>query len=179
MGGGKIIPTASRGYLGPLGDDFPAIFPIALGLMLFFSAITLTYDYYTEKRNAALLIEANVALAKAARSQLVFSKEYWGDDTSGMCALVDRTKANYGVRAKLELKKHDPGVPVETIEFIPRLTSSPFNDRLYENPCVDTEDEYGDSIPYETDFFISLVYPVLIEAETGNELATLVVTTWT
>ena len=151
-----------RGYLGPLGDDFPAIFPIALGLMFFFSAITLTYDYYNVKRDSALLIEANVALAKAARSQLLFDEDHW----EGVCDLVDKTKANYGVRAKVEL------LEFEDFEF------DEMNFDSTDNPCVDFEDEEGKPLPYEGDFFMSLTYPVLAPDNTGNKVATLRVTTW-
>ena len=151
-----------RGYLGPLGDDFPAIFPIALGLMFFFSAITLTYDYYNVKRDSALLIEANVALAKAARSQLLFSEDHW----NGVCDLVDKTKANYGVRAKVELLDFDP----DGFEF---------DEMGYDNnPCVDVEDGDGKPLPLEGDFFMALTYPVLAPDGVGNKVATLRVTTW-
>jgi len=155
-----------RGYIGPLGDDFPAIFPIAMGLMVFFSAITLTYDYYNTKRDIALLMEANVALAKSARAQIVFDSDYW----DSICDGVDKLKANYGVRANLELIELD-GQDFSRIRKIGTDT--------LDNPCVDATDEAGNELPYPGDFFISLTYPVLVKtSDATNEPATLKVTAW-
>ena len=166
--------AATRGYIGPLGDDFPAIFPIAMGLMFFFSAITLTYDYYNTKHDAALLMEANTALAKAARAQLVFTQEYW-DDGGGVCDLIDKTKANYGVRAKAELLQFER-LSASRFEFnkVRRIDGESRD----ENPCVDVEDADGAPLPYDGDFYISLTYPVLVRSGNGHEIATLRVTTW-
>ena len=173
-GRGYLSSGSSRGYLGPLGDDFPAIFPIAMGLLFFFSAITLTYDYYNTKHDAAILIQANTALAKAARSQLVFTQKYWDDD-SGVCDLIDKTKANYGVRAKAELVVFEKKGPNRfEMEKLRRIDG----DSLDDNPCVDYEDVDGNPLPYDGDFFISLTYPILIQSGNGHEIATLVVTTW-
>lgn len=166
---------ATRGYLGPLGDDFPAIFPIAMGLLLFFSAITLTYDYYNEKHNAALLLEANTALSKAVRAQLVFDQEHW-DSNNGVCSLIDKTKANYGVRAKAELLLF---VHISASKFEFEKLKKIDGDSLDENPCVDYEDADGRPLPDPSDFFISLTYPVLIKSGDAHEIATLRVTTWT
>ena len=150
--------VASKGYLGPLGDDFPAIFPIAMGLMFFFASITLTYDYYTSKQDIATLMKANVALAKAARSQIVFDDEHW----DSVCRITDKTKANYGVRARIWLKEFD----AENYEF------SEDYEIGEDNPCVDI-----DGAP-EGRFYISMTYPVLIPVEGGNKVATLEVMTW-
>ena len=157
--------SATKGYLGPLGDDFPAIFPISMGLLLFFSAITLTYNYYNLKHDSALLMEANTALAKAARSQLVFDSEYW-DKT---CSLVDKTKANYGVRAKLELLRFEDGV------FDPL---GGIGSDSIENPCVDYLDENNNPLPDPTTFSMALTYPVIINDGGVQKIATLRVTTW-
>ncbi|MCK4327710.1 MAG: hypothetical protein KAW41_04505 [Candidatus Diapherotrites archaeon] len=166
--------AATRGYIGPLGDDFPAIFPIAMGLLLFFSAITLTYDYYNTKHDAALLLEANTALAKAARAQLVFTQDYW-DEEGGVCDLIDKTKANYGVRAKAELLQFERLGPTKyDFNKIRKIDGKTLGD----NPCVDYEDDDRNPLPYEGDFFISLTYPILLKSGNGQEIATLVVTTW-
>ena len=151
---------SSRGYLGPLGDDFPAIFPIAMGLMLFFSSITLTYDYYTTKQGTATLMEANVALAKAARSQIVFDDAHW----DRVCVITDRTKANYGVRARVWIKVFDSA----SFEFEDDYDIGEDEG----NPCVDVEG------PSEGKFYISMTYPILIPEGDGNRVATLEVTTW-
>ncbi len=158
------FPNATRGYLGPLGDDFPAIFPISMGLLLFFSAITMTYNYYNMKHDTAMLMEANTALGKAARAQLVFDSAYW----ERVCDTIDKTKANYGVRAKIELLRFD-GREFEKV----RRIGSPID-----NPCVDYEDDKGVPLPYPGTFSISLTYPVLIKSGDAQEIATLRVTTW-
>lgn len=82
-----------EGYLGPIGDDFPSIFPIAFGLIFFFGSITLTYNNYNQKRNLGQTMRANLLLSKGARRETLMNKEYWGE----ACSFFKSMKANYEV----------------------------------------------------------------------------------
>jgi hypothetical protein len=153
--------------LGPLGDDFPAIFPIAMGLLFFFSAVTLTQNYYHVKQETAVLMAANNGLAKIFRSQTVIDAGFW----KRVCELVDTTKSNYGVRAKLELLEFDPGKGFTPLNSI--------GGEVIESPCVDTVDDNGRVLPRPEQFSISLTYPVLIKIDDQSQkIATLRLTTW-
>ncbi len=117
-------------------------------------------------------MEANAALAKAASSELFFTQDHWLD----VCDLIDATKANYGVRAKVELTTFDR----VTNEFV----SVEFSGA--ENPCVDVLNEQDKELPLPGTFYVGLTYPVLIEKVykiNGNqvlahEIATLRLWTW-
>ncbi|MBN3037612.1 MAG: hypothetical protein JW834_04145 [Candidatus Diapherotrites archaeon] len=163
-----------RGYLGPLGDDFPSIFPIAMGLMFFFSAVTVTYMDYTVKQDAVTLMRANLALSRAVRSQITFTEEHFFGERSGfagVCDLLDKTKANYGVRAKMELRhQYNDG--------------SAFRDIVYRFPsrkaaqCGDLEDEEGTPLPYERTSAVTMTYPIVVEEDGETVPRSLVITTW-
>jgi len=165
-----------RGYLGPLGDDFPAIFPVAFGLMLFFAAITLTFNLYNYKQDTVALMRSNIALSKAVRSQLIFDEElFFGErGRDGACDLFDRAKVNYGVQAKMELKVFTFNRDKIT-ERVDRLGS-----KLAE--CGDLEDDSGVDLPYDGDFSVAMVYPVAVHVGDGDrketQMRSLVITTW-
>lgn len=165
-----------RGYLGPLGDDFPAIFPVAFGLMLFFSAITLTFSLYDYKQDTVTLMRSNLALSKAVRYQLIFDDEYFFGlrGKGGVCELLERAKANYGVQAKMELKEYT-------------FTRNRIEERIarlgrQKAECGDLKDDKGVDLPYETDFSVAMVYPVAVHVGEGDQKETqmrsLVITTW-
>ena len=165
-----------RGYLGPLGDDFPAIFPVAFGLMLFFGAITLTFDLYTYKQDTVAIMRANLALSKAVRYQLIFDDEYFFGlrGRGGACDLLERTKSNYGVQAKMELKEF------KFVRNKPQETLVKFAGKKAE--CGDLRDDSRQPLPYEGTFSIAMVYPVAIHIGKGEnretEMRSLVITTW-
>ncbi len=87
-----------KGFIGPLGDDFPAIFPIALGLMFFFASISIAYDNYNYKADQATLIRANIMISRSARQQSVMTEKYW---TSHACPLIEEIQTNYGVHSAM------------------------------------------------------------------------------
>ncbi len=82
-----------KGYLGPIGDDFPAIFPIAFGLIFFFGSIAVTYDTYTQKKDLGQSMRANLLLSRGVRRETIVNEEYWSE----ACGFFQGTKANYGV----------------------------------------------------------------------------------
>ena len=170
-----------KGYLGPLGDDFPAIFPIALGLMFFFGAITITYQNYDMKQEMTTLMRANLALSKAVRTQLEFDPEFW--ETA--CNVLEDTKANYGVMAKMgiiEVKyvedgKYKTNPEYEGYELEEYIY---YDDNGYPKtiePCGDLM-EKGKPIPKENDFVVVMYYPVIIKESGVNKPVTLVIMTW-
>jgi hypothetical protein len=150
-----------RGFIGPLGDDFPAIFPIAMGLMFFFGAISLTYLNYTDKRDTATLMRANLAMSKGVRAQITFDADYWKDVA---CPLFERAKANYGVRAKMRL--------VQITETAGVVDVGDFD------ACGDAED------PPPGRRAVAMNYPVVIRLDPGfgqpkiTRAFSLVITTW-
>lgn len=88
-----------RGYIGPIGDDFPSIFPIMIGLLLFFSSIFITYQNYELKAATAKVMKANLAIGKIVRSETFFDS----DKFTEKCELLERAKVNYAVSARMQL----------------------------------------------------------------------------
>lgn len=153
-----------------MGDDFPAIFPLALALMFFFGAIMLTYQNYNFKKDTVTLMRANLALARAVRSQLDFDQQFWEDD-GGACDTLDKTKANYGVMAQMRLIEIKDGEMEDVKAGGYRF-----------EPCGDTKDMTGKDIPSPDEFVVSMTYPVVVtypQAGINQTLPrTLVITTW-
>lgn len=91
-----------RGFIGPLGDDFPAIFPIALGLMFFFGAITIAYNAYDYKNTQSNLIRANIMISRSVRAHLLVDSDYWNNEA---CKLITEIQANYGVSSAMLIER--------------------------------------------------------------------------
>jgi hypothetical protein len=88
-----------KGYLGPIGDDFSSLFPIMFGLLIFFSALTMTYDTYQVKKDWSEVMRANLVISRAVRSQVVFNEDIFKDG----CQKLVGIKSGYGVKAGMEL----------------------------------------------------------------------------
>jgi len=178
----KMSAVGKRGYLGPIGDDFPSIFPVALGLIFFFGAITLTYNDYHYKQEITNLMRSNLALSKAVRTQLHFTEDYWGDigDTGTACNLLGRTKANYAVQARMCIKDihlkpgtDDVILGAEEDEF------APFESGRFAKWCGDTDDDTINN----REIFVTMYYPITMAKKNlraSNTVAprTLVIETW-
>ena len=57
-----------KGYIGAIGDDLPAIFPLLMRLVLFFSAFKLSYDDYIIKNEQIRLFRASMEIASVMES---------------------------------------------------------------------------------------------------------------
>ena len=114
-----------------------------------------------------------------------------------ICLDADKQKANYGVRAKLELLKFNPDAPpAEQFPLVESLRNAlnpeapsdklditpEYGQEGLINPCVDYVDDTPEHtpLPYEGKFYLSMTDPVLIgdEDDDGKTVATLRVTTW-
>jgi hypothetical protein len=178
-----------KAYIGAIGDDFPALFPLILGLMLFFASVSLAYNTYNEKRDLAVSMRANVMLARAVRQRTLMGEEYWD---SYACPVMEKMRANYGVGAAMKVFRQnyttydltpgafsDPNLTVEPIVFQPGAVPSvnatcPEGD--WEKIVPTRETAYRKSL-------IIMVYPVLINetksGETFSRPGGLMVATWT
>lgn len=162
-----------KAYLGPLGDDFPAIFPIALGLMFFFGAITLTYQNYNTKHEITTLMRANLAISKAVRTQLEFDPDFW---EYSACPVLQHTKANYGVMAKMGIIEiYEENGALKTNPEYTGYELEDYNEII--EPCGDLR-ERGETIPTQHDLVVVMYYPVLVEEEGAYKPVTLVIMTW-
>ena len=162
-----------RGFIGPLGDDFPAIFPIALGLMFFFGAIAITYDVYNYKSTQANLIRANIMISRSVRAQTLMSPDYWEFQA---CPLITEIQANYGVSSAMMLERayyfneellgeDDP----DTSLSLDRPFFMDGSDRPALCPESDDYDDWVEEAKIPLDDpnrrILSLSYPVLVNME--------------
>jgi hypothetical protein len=90
----------NRGYIGPLGDDFPSIFPLLFGLIIFFSSLYAAYNIYQAKDSTVQVMKANIMISRAVRSQIYFDGEYW----KYACKLGLAMRSNYQVHLAMWLE---------------------------------------------------------------------------
>ncbi len=155
----------SRGYIGPLGDDFPSIFPLMLGLLVFFSSLYIAYTTYQSKNDTVQCMRANILISRAVRYQVVFDKEYW----KKACNLGLSLRGDYQVHLAMWIEHQGKqGWKIEGV--------CPLDEEFWE----DSSDP--GSLLYQTKgtrAMVTMTYPVIWRSNEGiNVPARLVVVTW-
>lgn len=155
--------TNEKGYLGPIGDDFPAIFPIAFGLIFFFGSIAVTYDIYTQKKDLGQSMRANLLLSRGVRRETVMNQEYWGE----ACEFFQNTKPNYGVGGYMTIRDKD--------DEVMRLKGTDLF--CYEDDMVSGPDDIDPSAQRGKKVAL-MTYSVAVEMGEETKLRTLEVAIW-
>jgi hypothetical protein len=158
-----------RGFIGPLGDDFPAIFPIALGLMFFFASISVAYDSYYYKDTQSTLLRANVMISRSVRQQGVMTESYWRDFA---CPLITEIQANYGTHAALMITRprYVNEATLSSVDVSERSLKEPFEFKNVKALCpvVRGTDEWVAESGMPTNPsrpMMILNYPVIVEVK--------------
>jgi len=89
-----------RGFIGPIGDDFPTILMIMLSFGLFFSALSFTLDTYNTKLDNLDVIKGGLEVSRVVMRQGVFPTAITGLP-SAITRDAGLTAASYGVRYEL------------------------------------------------------------------------------
>ena len=101
----KTRRLGSHGYIGPMGDDFPSIFPLLLGLVVFFSALYTAYATYQTKNDIVQTMRANILISRAIRYQVVFDEDYW----KSACNLALGLRGDYQVHLAMWVEEEEKG----------------------------------------------------------------------
>ncbi|MCD6414625.1 MAG: hypothetical protein J7L23_03275 [Candidatus Diapherotrites archaeon] len=168
-----------KGYIGPLGDDFPALLPIALGLLMFFSAISLAYAIHDAKSTTVNLMRANVMISRSIREDVHFTREYW---TGEACSKMNNTAVNYGVKVAMRIVMSNYTyysttgsssieIPSNKTEDSVMLVNSSGGSRA----VCPLGAQWEDYVPASG---LAMSYPVVVDSQGQILPATLVVVTW-
>lgn len=76
---------SQKAYIGPIGDDFPSLIPLIFGLLMFFTAFTITFNSFD---NANTRFNDDVALLKVSRTLQSNSYIFSHEDFKGLCNQV-------------------------------------------------------------------------------------------
>ncbi len=160
-----------RGYIGPLGDDFPSIFPLMLGLIIFFSTLSLAYTAYQAKNDTVQTMRANLMISRAVRYQIYFDEDYW----SYACQLALALRGNYQTHLAMWIEyEGDKGWRLGGV--CPSEDSREFWEKYLNTPS-DVQNILLEKTRNRQASFMT--YPVIWKGEEGaNKPARLVVVTW-
>ncbi len=107
------IPHASvddhmRGFLGPIGDDLPSIFPIVFGILIFMGTMMYAFNELSARDNYLEIRKATLSL-----SQVVMQRGYLSDaGFTNACESEYKTLARrQSVRVLITVKKFCPTSP--------------------------------------------------------------------
>ncbi|MFH1056204.1 MAG: hypothetical protein V1717_00150 [Candidatus Micrarchaeota archaeon] len=108
----------SKGFIGPLGDDIPSIFPIVFAVLLFGGTVIYANQVISEKASALETREGAVSL-----SYLVTEKGFLSDaELEKICTeKIEARAASLKVRYLITLKRFCDGIPVDFTSSDPDL----------------------------------------------------------
>lgn len=97
-----------KGFIGPLGDDIPSIFPIVFAILLFAGTVLYANDIIAQKARALEIREGALAL-----SYLVTEKGYTSDtEFSKACSdKIQQRAGSLSVKFLVTLKRFCNGIP--------------------------------------------------------------------
>jgi len=97
----KNLKNFRKGFVGPLGDDIPSIFPIVAGLMLFLGTLAFASNLVAQK-NAYLEVErAAVSLSYIATEKGFVTQAGW----ASKCPSLEKAADANGVRVFASVKR--------------------------------------------------------------------------
>ena len=176
-----------RGFIGPLGDDIPSIFPIVAGVLLFITALMYANDQMHERDNYLRLKKAGLELSYAALDKGYVSTQAFHEKCNNS---VKQVAKKNGVFFALVLKNCEvsaidkqrlaDGAPANPFLGTPVCNSEGI---VFDEPAQTTDitshnyDGYGPrSKPND---FIALSYPVATDCAGGTTgLGMMNIITW-
>lgn len=116
---------AQRGFIGPVGDDIPSIIPLLIGLVVFFSTFSFTFNIYNQK-NAGF--DADLSALRVARVLQSNGYIVSGTEFRNLCRSLSET----------------------SIRFVAGITDVVTNPAKFPDPAK--LDKPGEINPYALDF---------------------------
>ncbi|MBI1973997.1 hypothetical protein HYS54_04240 [Candidatus Micrarchaeota archaeon] len=92
-----------KGFIGPIGDDLPAMIAVMLALGLFFSAMLVTLNMYNQKITTLQLLNGGMDASRA-----ILAAPYFSDCSPSSIRDFSFILASYGIRADVSLDAWDP-----------------------------------------------------------------------
>lgn len=92
-----------RGFVGPLGDDIPSIFPIVAGVLLFIGTLVYAFGLVQEKNQYLEISRAALTLSYIMTEKGVMQS---ATDFEAKCSLVKKTADTNRVRVLVTIKRY-------------------------------------------------------------------------
>ena len=178
-----------KGFIGPIGDDIPSIIPLLIGLVIFFSTFSLTFNIYNQ-RNADF--KADLSTLRVARVLQFNGYIVSGQEFSNLCLSLSETSIRFvaGLTDVVTNPAHwdDPTNPTKPGSINPyALEFISYDDAGTQRYffCTNVRDfEPGDVGDLDPDFFRSKtvllkVFPMVYEDNRIVKPVHLVVVAWT
>jgi hypothetical protein len=174
-----------KGFIGPLGDDIPAIFPIVAGILIFITALAFIETQKTE-RDRYLAVRASTL----KMSYILTEKGYMGDSNfEGKC--TDQLKP-FGAGNNLDfavvLKKHCGPLHYVNEDNLKIITKTIGSEEVTDKLCITDEklrqipsESLDDAQPLDIPAknSVILTYPIAVDCTGGNRgLGMIVVAGW-
>ncbi len=152
----------NKGFIGPIGDDLPSLIPLLVGLVMFFSTFTLTFNSFDDRNQE---FDNDVAVMRISRTIQANSYIFSHDNFLENCNQIGTVNLNYVAGLS------EQGVKREEIDSI-------FDVQFFSNDdgpfyCISQNLNTSEPEPGVSDFLsitqavdyqvVSRVFPIVLE----------------
>src|SRR3989338_6701796 len=105
-----------KGFIGPLGDDIPSIFPIVFSVLLFTGSVLYANQIVSEKAKAIQINEGAMALSYLLTEKGFVELESGEPSLKKVCDEKVKPRASsLGVKFLITLKRFCKGIPADPL----------------------------------------------------------------
>ncbi len=112
-----------KAFVGPIGDDLPSVIIIILSLIMFFTAITYSFNAYNQKLDSLRLLRAGLETGRMLASKGVLSYDINHYDSA-----AQDIAATYGVSIKVTENENDCNNFPYKLKYLVTVMSGSIND---------------------------------------------------
>ncbi|MCR4335362.1 MAG: hypothetical protein NUV57_02385 [archaeon] len=157
----------NKGFIGPIGDDLPSLIPLLVGLVLFFSTFTLTFNSF-DTRNTEF--NDDIMVMRISRVLQSNSYIYGYDNFTELCEEVGLISLDYvagiSAQATSDIDDNAPPKNIFDVEFFENKSGDVF---YCTNTGIDSSNnlisDFLDLEEATNAQVVSRIFPIVLEDE--------------
>ena len=167
-----------KGFIGPIGDDLPSLIPLLIGLVMFFSTFTLTFNSFDERNQE---FDNDLEVMRLSRTLQANSYIYSYDNFEQLCNQIGVVKLNYVAgltdQAILQNTEAFKG-SIFDIQFVQGETGAVFACASDKSISPDKVSDYLTLAESIDRTVVTRIFPIVLEDEKIVKPMHLVVVAW-
>ncbi len=180
MPAGPRPVLGQRGFIGPIGDDFPSLIPLIFGLLMFFTAFTITFNAFDTSNSN---FSDDITLLRISRTLQSNSYIFSRGNFSELCGQVGVVNLKFAAVITEGWVRPDAsaGAKAKGLFDVPVFKAAKGDYFFCSNQSPRSTDSLGDFVKLSDvsqSRLVSRIYPIVVEDEKIVKPMHLVVVAW-
>ncbi|HZX20060.1 MAG TPA: hypothetical protein VFF13_03535 [archaeon] len=157
----------ARGFIGPIGDDLPSLIPLLVGLVMFFSTFTLTFNAFDHTNRE---VDNDISVMRISRTLQSNSYIFGYDNFASLCERVGTVNIKYVAGLSSQGTLHSDGYEnVKSIFDVKFFTDSENDTFVCSNSeshdSIDLVKNYLSLEESQSNTVVTRIFPIVVEDE--------------